>query len=210
MKRIFICLFLIIFGVLLCSTIFGESFAFSYDIGSGVLFYKDDLDELTLDIEAYLTDVDDFIIPNSSFLYADKLKNNYDFLINFAIDYVINNRDYYYDDIAKFDSCFYNDINGLQRDTFEYVKLDAIYEITDFYFGVSDFIILNDTVCVKDNYISLSDYTNDTFSLEIEDVSVEVDELNVNALVIYDDETKFLYSFYNDKSILKLVNVGVV
>ena len=92
MKKMLLCLFLISITILLCG-MFDSSYAYSYDIDNLVLFYKEDYKELGSDIKKYISNIDDYIIPNSRYLYGDMLVDNYDFLVYFASDYVINNRE---------------------------------------------------------------------------------------------------------------------
>lgn len=209
MKKLFYILLLVVGIGCLCAKIFSDSFAYSYDIEKSVLFFHNNIDKLEKDIELYLQDIDDFIIPNSSFLYSDKLSNNYDFLVRFAIDYVIYNREYYYNDIKKLDSCFYINRDGRKLSTLDYVNVSVVYDIVDFYFGMNNFSIINDDVCMDDRYISLSNYTDDNFNLEIDDVIVTVNDLDVHALVVYKGEVKYLYTFCNENNILKIKNVEV-
>lgn len=107
-------------------SLFDNTYAYSYDIENGILFYKEDSDELENDINKYIGYIDDYIIANSSYEMSDYLDENYDFLVNFANDYVINNREYY--------SEYLYDDN---------IRLSTIYKITDKYFGIRDFYIDN-------------------------------------------------------------------
>ena len=92
MRKILFCLFFIGITILLCNLL-DSSYAYSYGTNNMVLFYKDDLFELENDIKKYISNIDDYIIPNSRYLYGDMLVDNYDFLVYFASDYVINNRE---------------------------------------------------------------------------------------------------------------------
>ena len=71
-------------------------------------------------------------------------------------------------------------------------------------------MVLNYDVCVDDEYVSLSEYASDRIEAEIRDVKVDVNGNDVDAFVTYDNDFKYLYSFYNDNNVLKLVNVEVV
>lgn len=210
MKKVFVILFIFSGGILLSGNIFNNTYAYPYDIDNSVLFYKDNYDELSNDIKLYLSNIDDFIISNSSYMYGDKLIDNYDFLVYFATDYIINNREYYSEFINNYDKCMYIDKGGINNYTYDYVDMNKIYEVTDFYFGIKDFIIINDDVCVKNNYLSLIDYTNDIFNFKIVDVDVNGNKDRINAIVYYDNGDKYIYSFDNINNILKLRNVGVV
>lgn len=210
MKRLFLGLLLIISILYLSGKIFGTSFAYSYEIDNSVLFYKDDYDALADDIKVYLGYIDDYIISNSSFLYADELSGNYDFLVNFALDYVIYNIDNYSESIVVYDDCRYIDRLGLESVTSNYVDIGVIYEITNKYFGIKDFSVINDNVCMVNNYISLSDYTSDKFELNIDNVVVSGSDSDIVAEVVYDSGDKYLYIFFIDNNVLKLKDVEVL
>lgn len=210
MRKILLVLFLIGGILLLGNKIFSTSFAYSYDIDKSVLFYKDDYKELENDIRIYVDGIDDLIIPNSSYLYSDKLVDNYDFLVHFALDYVLNNKEYYSSKIEVMDSCLYVDKFGIEKNTSNYIGLDIIYEITEFYFGVKDFAVINDSVCMVDDYVSLSDFADNNFNFNIVDVEVSSNNDEIKAMVSYDGSNRYLYSFINDNNVLKIKNVEVV
>jgi len=210
MKRIIVCLFLIIGICLLGNEIFNTSFAYQYEKDNSVLFYKSDYEELKNDIEKYLNDIDNILIPNSSFLYSDKLVDNYDFLVNFAIGYVLKNKEYYENEIKSLDNCIYMNKDGNEEITNNYIDINIIYDITDFYFGVKDFIIINDNVCLNNNYISLSNYTNEDFSLGISEVLVSSNGDYINAIINYGEFNRYKYVFYKNNNVLKLNNIEVL
>lgn len=210
MKRVLLGLFLIVSILFLGNKIFSTSFAYSYDIDNSVLFYKDDYRELEDDISKYLSNIDNLIIANSSFVYSDKLVDNYDFLVHFALDYILNNSEYYYKDIRVLDNCLYIDKDGIDNYTSQYIDLDIVYDITDFYFGIRDFSVINDDVCMMGDYISLSDYNGSEFNFDIVDVEVSGNIDEIKAVVSYDDNNKYLYSFVNVNNILKINDVEVI
>ena len=210
MKKICFLLILFIGIIIVSNKLLGSTMAYSYEMDKSVLFYKENIEELESDIKVYLDYIDDYLIVNSSYLYSDKLAYNYDFLVHFALDYILGNKEYYIDNIRQSDECTYMTKEGIFGITRDYVEIDMIYEITNFYFGINDFLIINDDVCLMDGYVSLSDYTGDVFELEINDVLVDANGNDIDAFVTYDNDIKYLYSFYNDNNILKLVNVEVV
>lgn len=210
MRKILIC-FCFIFGlVILCDELFKNSFAYTYELDNSILFYKDNYTDLEKDIAIYLEPIDDYIISNSSFIYDESLSNNYDFLINFALDYVKENFDVYSDNIKSYEECIYLNGKGEEYNTFSYVEVNTIYEIIDRYFGVRDFSILNDNVCLRDNYISLSDYSDNLFLSDIVDVVVSRNEDKMLAEVIYSNNDKYLYVFNIYNNVLKLENIEVL
>ena len=206
MKKILLCLFFIGITILLINLV-DNSYAYSYNIDNSFLFYKDDYDELEIDIKKYIGNIDDYVIPNSSYLYSDKLIENYNFLVYFATDYIINNKEYYSNDIYNYDKCLYINKNAVNSYTYDYVDINKIYDITDFYFGIRDFVIINDDVCISDNYISLIDYTDDIYSFDITNVEIVNSSYGIDAIVSYDNGDTYLYSFNNVNNILKLRNI---
>ena len=209
MRNIFICLFFIGVIILLCN-VFNNSYAYSYDIDNSILFYKDNYFELESDIKKYISNIDDYIIPNSSYLYGDKLMDNYDFLVFFATDYIINNREYYNSFIKQYDRCLYLNKHSISSYTYDYIDINKIYDITNFYFGIKDFVIINDDICTNDNYVSLIDYANDIYSFEIVNVKIVDSKSDIRAVVTYDSGDSYLYSFDNINNVLKLKNIEVV
>ena len=187
------------------------SFAYQYDIDENyTLFYKENEEELKNDIEKYLTTIDNFLIPNSTFEISNTLKENYPFLVNFSIDYINNNYEYYKDKIITHEEYTYNGINFSNKKTNKYIPIEEIYIITNKYFNTRDFQIINDNVKIIDNYISLSDYTEEEFQLKILSISLAYTNTQVLAQVTYENNCKYLYTFDNVKNILKINNIEVV
>lgn len=209
MKKILLCLFFMGITILLCNLL-DNSYAYSYNIDNSVLFYKDNHLELENDIKKYISNIDDYILPNSSYLYGDKLVDNYDFLVYFASDYVINNREYYSNYIKNYNECSYLNKRGIDSYTYDYIDINKLYDITDFYFGIRDFIIINDDVCINDNYISLIDYTSDIYNFEIIDINIVDFEDDIKVVISYDNGDSYLYLFDNAKNVLKLKNIEVM
>lgn len=209
MRKIFICLVFIGVIILLCN-LFDNSYAYSYDIDNSVLFYKDNYIELESDIKKYINNIDDYIIPNSSYLYGDKLIDNYDFLVYFATDYILNNREYYNSFIKQYDKCSYFNKNSIDSYTYDYIDINKIYDITDFYFGIKDFVIINDDVCTNDNYVSLIDYANDLYTYDIINAKIINTINSISVIVTYDSGESYLYLFDNINNVLKLKNIEVV
>ena len=190
--------------------LFGDTFAYSYDIDNSLLFYKNNRDELESDIKKYISSVDDYIVPNSSFLMCDYLDCNYDFLVYFAMDYVTGNYEYYIDRVISGNSYSYLDRDMNQDTTNLYVLKSDLYNITDKYFGVRDFYIINDNVKLEDDYVSLIDYTSRRFDLSIIDVDVVSNDFDVSASVLYENDVKYLYTFKNIDGVLKIKNIEVL
>lgn len=201
----------IIVGVLLWkSNIFHTSFAYPYKLDESVLFFDANNENMANKIKIYLDDIDDLLVVNSKFELSDTLVYNYDFLVYFALDYVLLNYEYYYDRIKYFDNYTYYNKELSEKSTNQYIALEEIYLITDKFFGVRDFEIVNDNVNVIDGYISLIDYTLEKFSLMIDEVDVEYKEDTVKAIVDYGDNVSYLYTFFNQDNVLKLKNIEVL
>lgn len=175
-------------------SVLNDTYAYSYEIEDGVLFYKSDTLELESDISEYISYIDDYIVPNSSFEMSDYLDENYDFLVNFAMDYVINNREYYSEYIYE-----------------DKILVSVIYDITYKYFGKRDFYV-DGVIKVDDlEYVSLVDYNEKRFRLVIQDVSITSDsETFVSAVVSYDNEVKYNYLFKVIDGVLKIRNIEVL
>lgn len=210
-KYVFLCILLcgLLIGIIIIKNS-NDSFAYSYLLDKSVLFYKEDVNELKSDICDYLEELDDIIIPNSSFLYSDVLGDNYDFLVNFAIDYVLHHKEAYQDEIKTMDFYSYYDRDGNFLKTNQYVAVDVIYEITDRFFGIRDFVMIHDNAVIRDGYLSLSDYSKDDFNLEIQDVSIQIVDNMVLARVSYAGHFQYVYTFSNVNKILKIRNVEVI
>ena len=207
-KYLLLLLFIIsLIGVIIYSN---KSYAYTdnYDY---TLFYKEDYNELENNIKVYLKDIDYLIYNNSDYTTYNTLSDNYEFMINFALDYISINKDKYNDKIVIKDNYNYIDRYNNSLSTNEYISIDIIYDITYKYFGKKDFIILNDNVNVIDNYISLSSNKFIIPNLEINNISISKEEDKVIAKIKYvnDNNTTYNFIFNNIDGILKITNVEV-
>ena len=207
-KYLLLLLFIIsLIGVIIYSN---KSYAYTdnYDY---TLFYKEDYNELENNIKVYLKDIDYLIYNNSDYTTYNTLSDNYEFMINFALDYISINKDKYNDKIVIKDNYNYIDRYNNSLSTNEYISIDTIYDITYKYFGKKDFIILNDNVNVIDNYISLSSNKFIIPNLEINNISISKEEDKVIAKIKYvnDNNTTYYFIFNNIDGILKITNVEV-
>lgn len=200
-----------IIGITLWKTnIFNTSFAYTYNLEESTLFYEEDTERLEEKIKIYLNDIDDLLIVNSSFDLSDTLSYNYDFLVYFAIDYILKYKENFQDKIVTLQNYSYTTIEGYEEENNQYIPLEEIYKITDKYFGIKNFEIINDNVKIVNNYISLTDYTTSIFSLKINDISVQIKENQVLATVNYEMNTTYLYTFENQNNVLKIKNIEVL
>ena len=171
------------------------TYSYSYDIDKAVLFYNDDTEKLENDIKEYIGVIDNYLISNSSFDMSYYLNENYDFLVNFAIDYILGNIEYYHENIVIIDNE-------------NYIDIENIYNITDKYFGVRDFYILNSNV--NGEYIQLINYNELEFNLSIVDVVVVSNSSEIVASVLYENNVKYNYLFDNVNGVLKIKNIEVL
>ena len=205
-------LLLILFIISLIGLIIYSNKSYAYiDNYDYTLFYKEDNNELSNNIKVYLKDVDYLIYNNSDYTSYNTLSDNYEFMVNFALDYIYLNKDKYKDNIVIKDNYNYIDRYNNRLSTNEYISIDIIYDITYKYFGKKDFIILNNNVNIIDNYISLSSNKFIIPNLEINNISISKEEDKVIAKVKYtnDDNTTYKFIFNNDGEILKISNVEV-
>lgn len=186
-----------------------DSFAYEYTRDNYTLFYKEDYNLLKEDIKTYIDHIDNYLIPNTSYNYSDILRDNYDFLTNFALDYIINNRELYQDEIKEITSYTYNDLSNNKKTTNEYIDIEEIYKITLKYFGVDNYYIINDNTNIINNKISLTDYTDRLFTEEIKDVNVEKEDNLLLAKVNYMNGDKYKYIFSIENNVLKIYNIEV-
>ena len=186
-----------------------SSYAYEYKFENYTLFYSDNIEELNDNIQTYIDKIDDYLIPNTSYTYSDILTENYDFLVNFALDYIINNKEIYSDKITNLDNYTYYNNYMETKETNEYVDTKLLYEITDNFFGIKDFVIINDNVKIIDDYISLARYNEMVFEQKIVSVRAETNNDMVHALVNYENGDTLKYTFKKENNVLKLYNIEV-
>ena len=196
----------IIVVIICCYVIISNTtFAYQYDTNNYTLFFKDNKLELEKDMKKYLSDFGGMFIVNTDYTYSDVLANNYNFLVYFAFDYILMNRENFVDDIVYMDEFSYYDKNYIS----EYVSFDVIYSITDKFFGVRDFKIINDDVNIINNYVSLIDYNDVVFMNKLLDIDIEFKNDNILVYASY-DYGKYLFTFLNKYNVLKLYNIEVL
>lgn len=196
-KKWFYIIYITFMLIVLFNMISNSSFAYEYKNEKYTLFYKDNMNELSNDISIFLDEIDNYILPNATYMYSNVLTENYDFLCNFAISYIINNREIFNDEIKMED-------NNL------YVKKDLIYDITNKYFGIKDFQFINRNQLNKDGLILLEEYNGVLFNNKIVSVNAYKMYQYVNADVSYENGDNYRYIFKNNDGILKLYDVEVL
>ncbi len=200
----------IIFVIFFCFNIISNvTFAYHYDSDYYTLFYKDNMQELKDDMKKYLDDYGGLFIVNTDYSYSDVLTKNYNYLVYFACDYILKNRDRYIDDIVHMDSFSYYSNRYVRKSTDEYVPIELVYTITDKFFGIRDFKIINDDVKIIDDYVSLIEYADDTFLNKLIDVDIREKDDNVLVYAKY-DYGNYLFTFFKKYHVLKLYNIEVL
>lgn len=201
---------LIITTTLICKENLNKTLATTYTMKNATLFYEEDEIKLAENIKLYLEDIDDLLIPNTSFNYSEILTDNYDFLIHFATDYILKYQEIYNNQIITLDSHKYMTKDGYQEITDKYINLEEIYKVTDKYFGITNFEIINTDTKLIDNKISLIDYEKTYFNLSINQVVVDIRPTMIKAIVYYENNSCHLYTFENINNILKIKNIEVL
>ena len=196
-KKWFYIIYITFMLIVLFNMISNSSFAYEYKNEKYTLFYKDNMKELSNDISIFLDEIDNYILPNATYMYSNVLTENYDFLCNFAISYIINNREIFNNEIKKEDNNFY-------------VEKDLIYDITNKYFGIKDFQFINRNQLNKDGLILLEEYNGVLFNNKIVSVNAYKMYQYVNADVSYENGDNYRYIFKNNDGILKLYDVEVL
>ena len=196
-KKWFYIIYITFMLIVLFNMISNSSFAYEYKNEKYTLFYKDNMNELSNDISKFLDEIDNYILPNATYMYSNVLTENYDFLCNFAISYIINNREIFNNDIKMEDNNFY-------------VEKDLIYDITNKYFGIKDFQFINSNQLNKDGLILLEEYNGVLFNNKIVSVNAYKMYQYVNADVSYENGDNYRYIFKNNDGILKLYDVEVL
>ena len=186
-----------------------NSYAYEYVDHNYNLFYKDNKDELSKDVRKYLNDINKYIFRNSNYEVYDSLVDNYDFLTYFAIDYILDNYEYYKKGVVQLDNYSYFDKYNNKKTTNQYINSDIIYGITYKYFGVRDYAITNSNFNVIDNYVSLSRYTDDSVDMIIKNLSIDNIGEYIIVNVTYVDNSNYSYKFYIKDNVLRLYNIEV-
>ena len=196
---------LIVLNLLVCIYyLLAESKAYEYSNNNYTLFYKEDKEELEDNIKKYLQEIDNILITNTNFTQADTLIENYDYMVNFAMDYIMNNKEYYQNEIQVFGDFIYEDSDKQLKITNEFIKIDTIYKITDKYFGIRDFKITNPNIKIIDDKISIINNSGDSFSDIIKKVEIKESDNYITAYA-----SNYIYTFWKKNNVLKLYNIEV-
>ena len=159
---------------------------------------------------SYIELIDNSLITQSSYTYSNTLSENYDFLVNFAISFILKNKEYYKDNIINGEAYKYIKENNIYE-TDEYVSKDKIYEITNDVFGESYFYIINEQF--KDSeLIPLLLLEDKSFSMKIEDIiNIIKKDDNYEVYVKYKDNDiiyKYTFKKIANKLVIKNLTIG--
>ena len=175
------------------------------------LIYSEDKNIFKNDLYSFLDLVDNSLFAMSSYSMSDNLDENYDFLTNFAISFILINEDVYNDEIITGSEYVYTDSLGNKYNTNKYVSVGLIYDITDSIFGKRDFLIINEQLNHDSDLIPLLLIKDNVSFMEIEEIkdfSRFANKYNVN--VKYKDmDLEYIYVFSELDGRLVLNNVLV-
>jgi len=121
------------------------------------------------DICRFIDLVDDSLIPTATFNMSDKLNDNYDFLTIFAINFILNNEEYYKDNIVVGKEYTYN-TEYSEYTTNKYIDVKILYDITYNILGKKNYYIVNDYLTRENNLIPLLLIEDYSFFMEIEKI----------------------------------------
>ena len=172
------------------------------------LFYDEDISSLNDNVYRYVSDIDDDIMVTATYEDSSELFQNYSFLTNFAIKYILSHNDLFVNDIISKEDYKYINSFGEEKSTNDYVSVDVIYDVTDWFFGIRDYYIEDNLLL--DGYVPLRDLSISFFTHTIRDVNSYIDGEYVKSDILYSDGSKYLYSFYVVNNVLKIKNVEVV
>lgn len=153
--------------------------------------------------------IDDSLIPTASFNMSDKLNDNYDFLTIFAINFILNNEEYYKNDIVYGESYVYS--NDVNIKTNKYINIDKLYDVTYNILGKKDYYIVNNYLKVENDFIPLLLVDSYPFIMEIDNVDDVVKfSNNYEVLVKYKDmDMTYKYIFEKNDNGYYISNIVV-
>ena len=187
MKENIITISIIIIIVSLCSIIIKNTFAIEetklYQ-NTQVIENNTNGEILYNNIYNFISRNDDILISLATYEESIILNENYDFLLNFAINYIIDNKEYYKEKIVN-----------------KQINKEEIYKITNNIFGVSYFYI-NDKKEIK------LEKDERRFNLKIEKIDYEKKEDTLYVNVKYDNIAyKYTLEEKKDRYIIKNIEV---
>lgn len=159
----------------------------------------DNIDD-TEEVYNYIDLIDDSLIPTASFNLSDKLNDNYDFLTIFAINFILNNEEYYKNDIIIEKDYIYND--GINKYvTNKYIDINKLYNITYNILGKKDYYIINDYLKVNDNVIPLLLINDYSFMMELEKIIDIYNQNNKYEVLVKYKNFDLIYKYVFEKTL---------
>ena len=159
----------------------------------------DNIDD-TEEVYNYIDLIDDSLIPTASFNLSDKLNDNYDFLTIFAINFILNNEEYYKNDIIIEKDYIYND--GINKYvTNKYIDINKLYNITYNILGKKDYYIINDYLKVNDNVIPLLLINDYSFMMELEKIIDITNQNNKYEVLVKYKNFDLIYKYVFEKTL---------
>jgi len=167
--------------------------------------------EFNNSIYSFIDLIDDSLIPTATFNMSNKLSDNYDFLTIFAIDFILNNEEYYKDDIVIRNDYIYDDGYNSYV-TNKYISIDVIYDITYNILGKNNYYIVNEYLELEDNLIPLLLVKDYQFYMELEEIlDIRKISNNYEVLVKYKDIDliyKYVFKIVDDRLVIDNLEIG--
>ena len=173
--------------------------------------YSENKEELKANAIKFIDLIDDSIFETSTFDNYSTLNKNYEFMTDFAISFILNNQDFYQDEIKILDNYQYVSDNLEKYNTNKYISMDIIYDITDKIFGIRDYAITNKYIEIKDDMIPLLQINTVNSKMKIEDIK-EIKKIDnyYNFYVKYNGlDCMYLYKFKLLDNRLVLINLDI-
>lgn len=209
-KKVILIIGSILLIVLFCSrdTLSTEETIDTFNL---TLEYDTDENIFKNNIYNFIDLVDDSLIPTSSYLQSSQLNENYDFLTNFSILFILNNEDKYIDKITYGDEYTYIDDYGNVYSTNKYVNVETIYEITSSVLGRDYYYIYNEQLKEDNDLIPLLLVRDYNFFMEIEEIiDIVKFSSSYNVYVKYRDmDYKYVYKFEDNGGLLYISNLSI-
>ena len=207
-NKIFVSSLFFVFLTFIFVSIFRDSYAnIEEDNIKLDLYDNSNMDILKDDMIKFIDLVDKQIFINSSFNMSSKLNENYDFLNNFVISFVMDNRDYF--EIGYLDHAM---SLGIDNKVNSYISMDTFYDITYRIFGVEYYYIMDEDIVRDDNILLVRRNYVDDFEMKIEDIE-KIDSGNgyYDVYVKYvDNDIDYIYRFdIMDDNRLVISNLSV-
>ena len=176
------------------------------------LEYNEDRNILKNDLFNYIDLIDNSLFAMSSFNMSDTLNENYDFLMDFAISFILNNEEIYKDDIVLGDEYVYIDDFGNKYSTNKYVNIELIYEITNSIFGKRDYVVINNYLDIKNDLVPLLLIKDNVSFMDIDNIiDVYLFGNKYNVYVKYKDidlEYTYVFDKMDERLILNNILIG--